>query len=76
MSKNIQVRNVPDAVHRRLKVRAAEAGKSLSEYLLEELTQLAAVPTLAEMTQRLATRTRVKVRTSAAAAARKERDSA
>ena len=30
-----QIRNVPDRVHRELKARAAQAGKTLSDYLLE-----------------------------------------
>jgi plasmid stability protein len=41
----IQIRNVPPELHRKLKVRAAEAGMSLSEYLLSEIEYLAALPT-------------------------------
>jgi plasmid stability protein len=41
MPKMIQVRNVPDPIHRRLKVRAAERGVSLSDYILAELRLLA-----------------------------------
>ena len=37
MSAMIQVRNVPDALHRKLKSRAALEGMSLSDYLLAEL---------------------------------------
>jgi plasmid stability protein len=37
MAATIHIRNVPDALHRRLKSRAALAGKSLSDYLLEEI---------------------------------------
>ena len=37
MSKMIQLRNVPDALHRGLKARAAMAGMSLSDYLLAEI---------------------------------------
>ena len=48
MSKMIQIRNVPDALHRKLKARAAMAGMSLSDYLLAEIRQSAEVPTLAE----------------------------
>jgi antitoxin FitA len=40
MSKMIQVRNVPDQLHRKLKVRAAEHGVSLSDYILVELRRL------------------------------------
>jgi antitoxin FitA len=53
MSKMIQIRNVPDALHRKLKARAAMAGMSLSDYLLSEIRQGAEVPTLAEFRERL-----------------------
>ncbi len=49
MSKMIQVRNVPDELHRMLKVRAAEQGLSLSDYILRELESTAAQPTNAEL---------------------------
>lgn len=55
MSKMIQIRNVPDELHRRLKVRAAERGTSLSEFLLAEVEEIADRPTLAELMERLAT---------------------
>lgn len=50
----IQIRNVPDDLHRRLKVRAAERGTSLSELLLAEVEAIADRPTLAELMERLA----------------------
>lgn len=53
MSKMIQVRNVPEDVHRRLKVRAASEGKTLSDYLLGEISEIARLPTLSEMRERL-----------------------
>jgi plasmid stability protein len=53
MSKMIQIRNVPDDLHRTLKARAAKAGMSLSDYLLSEIEQIADKPTLAEMMERL-----------------------
>jgi len=53
MSKIIQLRNVPDALHRTLKARAALAGMSLSDYLLAEIRQIAERPTLAELRERL-----------------------
>ena len=43
----IQVRHVPDALHRRLKARAALAGMALSDYLLLELRSVAERPTIA-----------------------------
>ena len=54
MSKTIQIRNVPDDLHPKLKVRAAELGLTLSDYLLAEARQLAERPTLQEVLARLA----------------------
>ena len=76
MAKTIQVRDVPEKVHRKLKARAAEAGMSLSQYLLAELRDLAAMPSQQEMLDRLASRPIRKTRLTAASAVRKERDSA
>ena len=76
MSKMIQVRNVPDTLHRKLKARAAVAGQSLSDYLLAELGRVAARPTRGEMLARLHARSRVSLKTPAAAIIRQERESA
>lgn len=56
MAKLLQVREVPDDVHRTLKVRAAQAGTSLSEYVRAELELVASRPTPEELRLRLATR--------------------
>jgi antitoxin FitA len=53
LSRMIQIRNVPDELHRTLKVRAAQAGMTLSDYLLSEIERIAERPTLAEMMERL-----------------------
>jgi plasmid stability protein len=45
----IQIRNVPDDIHRELKVRAARAGMSLSDFLNAELVRLATRRPLAEL---------------------------
>jgi antitoxin FitA len=74
MSTMIQIRNVPDEVHRRLKARAALEGLSLSEYLVREVTRVAERPSLAEMRERLERRPSAKVKTSPARAVRQERD--
>jgi antitoxin FitA len=76
MSKMVQIRNVPDALHRKLKVRAADAGQTLSDYLLAELERLAARPTREQMLARLHGRTRVSLKTRAAVVIREERESA
>lgn len=74
MSKMIQVRNVPDGVHRKLKARAALEGLSLSDYLLREVELFAERPTLAELRQRLARRSPVKLSVSPAQAVREARN--
>jgi plasmid stability protein len=48
MSKMIQIRNVPDDVHRTVKARAARAGMSLSDYLKRDLERQAALPVMEE----------------------------
>lgn len=53
MSKMIQIRNVPDELHRQLKARAAREGTSLSDYLLREVRDIADKPTLAELAERV-----------------------
>lgn len=74
MSKMIQLRNVPDALHRKLKSRAALAGMSLSDYLLDEIRQIAERPTLSELRQRLHTRKPAVLGETPAKAVRAERD--
>ena len=76
MSKMVQIRNVPDGLHRKLKVRAAASGQTLSDYLLAELERLAARPTRDEMLARIHGRKRVTLKTPAAVVIREERDSA
>ena len=76
MSRMVQIRNVPDALHRKLKTRALHAGQTLSDYLLAELERLASRPTREEMLARLRSRKRVTLKTPAAVVIRDERDSA
>jgi antitoxin FitA len=52
----IQIRNVPDDVHRTLKVRAAAEGTSLSDYVLRQVTRAARAPTPAELDERIRAR--------------------
>jgi antitoxin FitA len=54
MTKLIQLRNVPDALHRGLKARAAMAGMSLSDYLLAEIKEIPERPTLTELREQSA----------------------
>jgi antitoxin FitA len=74
MPRMIQIRNVPDDVHRKLKIRAAKEGVTLSELLSREARKLAEEPTLDELRERLLALPRVKVRTRPAEAIRQERD--
>jgi antitoxin FitA len=75
MGKMVQIRNMPDSLHRRLKSRAAMAGMSLSDYLLNEVRHIAERPTLEEMRARLRSLPRTTPSISAADAVRAERDS-
>ncbi len=70
----IQIRNVPENLHRTLKARAAMAGMSLSDYLLAEIRRLAERPSVAQLRERLQTRVTVRPAVSAAEAVRHERD--
>jgi plasmid stability protein len=74
MPSNIQIRAVPDDVHRALEARAAAAGKSLSDYLLDELTALARRPTFSELLERIQKREPVDVAVDSATAVREERE--
>ncbi|MGZ4547356.1 MAG: FitA-like ribbon-helix-helix domain-containing protein [Blastococcus sp.] len=56
MSKTLQVRHVPDDVHAELRRRAADAGMSLSDYVLRELERVASRPPVAEVFARAASR--------------------
>ncbi|HTU00798.1 MAG TPA: hypothetical protein VMG58_03240 [Candidatus Sulfotelmatobacter sp.] len=74
MSKMIQLRHVPDDLHRKLKARAALEGLSLSDYLLQEVRRVADRPTVAELRQRLASRSAVIPAVPPAKAVRAERE--
>ena len=66
----IQIRDVPDDVHRTLKARAAAEGRSLSDYVLEEVTRMARTPTPGELDERIRSRGRAGVSTADILAAR------
>lgn len=74
MSKLVQIKNVPETVHRTLKARAAQAGMTLSDYLLREISEVAARPTLDETLSRLQERGPVDQPFDTAAAVRAERE--
>ncbi len=75
MPSMIQIRHVPEPLHRKLKARAAQEGKSLSDYLLREIERIAERPTLEELKERLALLSPVNPRRPPAQIIREERDS-
>lgn len=75
MSKMIQLRNVPDDLHRKLKARAAQAGMSLSDYLIEEARRIAERPTREELLERVRRQGSVEVTESPTELLRLERES-
>jgi antitoxin FitA len=74
MSKMVQLRHVPDALHRQLKARAALSGLPLSDYLIREVRKIALQPTPEEMRQRLRQRESYTGKMSPTEAVRAERD--
>jgi plasmid stability protein len=70
----IQIRNVPEDLHRKLKVRAAEQGLTLSDYLLRMAAQEAEMPTLEELSERIRRQGRVDVGESSASIIRRMRE--
>ncbi len=74
MSVMIQIRNVPEGLHRQLKARAALAGLSLSDYLLDEIRRVAEKPSPDELRARLVGRSSVVLSENPADAVRAERD--
>ena len=71
----VQIRNVPNELHRRLKSQAALAGMTLSDYLLHEMRRMAERPSVEELRARLQSRSAVTPSVSPARAVRAERDS-
>lgn len=75
MSRMIQIRHVPAALHRTLTARAARAGMSLSDYIKAELERSTQRLTAEEIRDRLAELDPVIAGESSARAVRRERDS-
>ena len=70
----IQLRHVPDTLHRQLKARAALSGLPLSDYLLREVRKIAEYPSPEEMRERLRSRQTYRGKISPTDIVRTERD--
>jgi len=75
MSKMVQIRNLPDNLHRVAKARAAMAGLSLSDYLLAQVKRELEMPSMQEVLDRIKARPVVHPKTSAAEIIRQDRQS-
>jgi plasmid stability protein len=74
MSKMIQIRNVPESLHRKLKARAAIEGMTLSDFLMAEMRHSAERPSLRELRDRLGKRRPISTTIPPADAVRQERE--
>ncbi len=74
MSKMVQIRNVPDSLHRKLKARAAVEGMSLSDYLMAEILRSTERPSVKKLRERLTKRSPVLPKVPPAEAVRRERE--
>ena len=74
MSKMIQVRDVPEQVHRTLKARAAREGTSLSDLIKRELERVAERPSMAEWLERTQHVKPIRAKRSASQIVRELRD--
>ncbi len=75
MSKMVQIRNVPDEIHRALKIRSAEERMTLSDFLLKEVTHIANRPTIRSIISNIKCRDEVILSEDSVQAVRRERDS-
>lgn len=66
---NVQIRDVPDEVHRVLVRRASAAGQSLQQYLADQLETIVATPTVDEVIARIEARPKGRLSASDAIAA-------
>ncbi len=74
MSKMVQIRAVPDAVHSTLKARAAREGMSLSDFIKRELERIAERPSMQEWLERTRQAKPISCKLSPAQAIRELRD--
>lgn len=74
MSKMIQIRNVPDEVHKALKIRAAKEGMTLSDYLAREIKNIVKRPLIDEVIENIKSRNIQSSKLDSVKAVRKERE--
>lgn len=75
MNKHVQIRNVTDAKHRKLKARAAERGMTITDYVKQLVDRDLERPTMAELIKRAKSLSQVDVGTTAVDYVREDRDS-
>lgn len=74
MTTMIQIRNVPESLHRRLKSRAAIEGLSMSRYILREMEKTLARPSRQELLEAIRSQPELELDPSPAEVLRHERD--
>ena len=74
MNTHIQIRNVPNAIHRKLKIRAAEQDLTITDYVKQLIGAELEKPTLAEMAERLSKLPPVETTPTIAELIRQDRD--
>ena len=75
MQAMIQIRNVPEALHRRLKARAAVEGMSMSRYILREMERALERPSRRELLEAIRSQPELELNPSPAEVLRQERES-
>ena len=75
MNKHVQIRNISDAIHRKLKVRAAERGMTVTDYVKRLIESDLAKPDWHEIARRIQAMPPLELAESSAAMIRHERDS-
>ncbi|MBN1960078.1 MAG: hypothetical protein JW841_03965 [Deltaproteobacteria bacterium] len=70
----VQIRHVPQSIHRTLKARAAKRGLSLSDYLLQQIIAIAERPTIENLIERVRSHEVINEPINSVTAVRKERE--
>jgi len=73
MKRNIQIRSVPTELHKKLKSKASLSGKTLTDFLMQELMLIAERPVVSELKERILSRSKVRTKMSPTNVLRGER---